>query len=189
MISFVPGGYPRRSARVCAEIVIGEKDRKEPTINNTSVNLSYFSGRLRYDIRHYSTPGFEGFPELQEAARDEYKRRSHAVAAGHVEDVSESPLFTLGKSDLPNVPLATDLADTENGRRAIEFFAADSVLAWPLVAPPDIPAERFQAEAGTSRPASSHVTLVSRCGGDRGMRPRRSRPCLRSRDDRSSTSP
>jgi tripartite-type tricarboxylate transporter receptor subunit TctC len=51
--------------------------------------------------------------------------------------------FTLGKSDLPNVPLATDLADTENGRRAIEFFAADSVLAWPLVAPPDVPAERL----------------------------------------------
>src|SRR3954447_17689580 len=51
--------------------------------------------------------------------------------------------FTLGKSELPNVPLATDLADTEKGRRAIEFFAADSVLAWPLVAPPDVPAERL----------------------------------------------
>ena len=51
--------------------------------------------------------------------------------------------FTLSKSGvLPNVPLATELAGTENGRRAIEFFAADSVLAWPLVAPPDIPAER-----------------------------------------------
>ena len=51
--------------------------------------------------------------------------------------------FTLAKSGvLPNVPLATDLASTDNGRRAIEFFAADSVLAWPLVAPPDVPAER-----------------------------------------------
>jgi tripartite-type tricarboxylate transporter receptor subunit TctC len=51
--------------------------------------------------------------------------------------------FTLAKSGvLPNVPLATDLAGTDNGRRAIEFFAADSVLAWPLVAPPDVPAER-----------------------------------------------
>jgi tripartite-type tricarboxylate transporter receptor subunit TctC len=51
--------------------------------------------------------------------------------------------FTLSKSSvLRNVPLATDLADTEKGRRAIEFFAADSVLAWPLVAPPDLPAER-----------------------------------------------
>jgi tripartite-type tricarboxylate transporter receptor subunit TctC len=51
--------------------------------------------------------------------------------------------FTLGKADLPNVPLATDLAGTENGRRAIEFLAADSVLAWPLVAPPDILAEHL----------------------------------------------
>jgi tripartite-type tricarboxylate transporter receptor subunit TctC len=51
--------------------------------------------------------------------------------------------FTLSKSGvLPNVPLATELARTENGRRAIEFLAADSVLAWPLVAPPDVPAER-----------------------------------------------
>ena len=51
--------------------------------------------------------------------------------------------FTLSKSSvLRNVPLATDLADTEKGRRAIEFFAADSVLAWPLMAPPDLPAER-----------------------------------------------
>ncbi|MEA2978843.1 MAG: hypothetical protein QOF09_666 [Alphaproteobacteria bacterium] len=51
--------------------------------------------------------------------------------------------FTLSKSGvLPNVPLAADLAGTENGRRAVEFFAADSVLAWPLLAPPDVPAER-----------------------------------------------
>ena len=49
----------------------------------------------------------------------------------------------MGKADLPNVPLAVDLAGSDNGRRAIEFFAADSVLAWPLVAPPDVPAERL----------------------------------------------
>jgi tripartite-type tricarboxylate transporter receptor subunit TctC len=50
--------------------------------------------------------------------------------------------FTLSKPDLPNVPLAADVAGSERGRRAIEFLAADSVLAWPLVAPPDLPAER-----------------------------------------------
>ena len=50
--------------------------------------------------------------------------------------------FTLGKSDLPGVPLATELARNDRERRAIEFFAADSVLAWPLMAPPDLPAER-----------------------------------------------
>src|SRR4026209_1678957 len=30
------------------------------------------------DVRFSQALGFEGFPELQEAARDEYKRRSHA---------------------------------------------------------------------------------------------------------------
>jgi tripartite-type tricarboxylate transporter receptor subunit TctC len=52
--------------------------------------------------------------------------------------------FTLAKTaDLPNVPLATELARDDRERRAIEFFAADSVLAWPLVTPPDLPAERL----------------------------------------------
>jgi len=52
--------------------------------------------------------------------------------------------FTLAKTaDLPNVPLATELARNDRERQAIEFFAADSVLAWPLMAPPDLPAERL----------------------------------------------
>jgi tripartite-type tricarboxylate transporter receptor subunit TctC len=44
--------------------------------------------------------------------------------------------------DLPNVPVARDLAPTETGKRALDFLSADVVLAWPLVAPPDLPAER-----------------------------------------------
>jgi len=52
--------------------------------------------------------------------------------------------FTLAKTaDLPDVPLATELARDDRERQAIEFFAADSVLAWPLMAPPDLPAERL----------------------------------------------
>jgi tripartite-type tricarboxylate transporter receptor subunit TctC len=52
--------------------------------------------------------------------------------------------FTLAKTaDFPNVPLATELARNDRERQAIEFFAADSVLAWPLMAPPDLPAERL----------------------------------------------
>src|SRR4029079_13562091 len=51
--------------------------------------------------------------------------------------------FTLSKSGvLPDVPMATDLASTDNRRRASAVLAADSVLAWPLVAPPEVPAER-----------------------------------------------
>jgi tripartite-type tricarboxylate transporter receptor subunit TctC len=44
--------------------------------------------------------------------------------------------------DLPNVPLAHDLARTETGREAIRFLEADSVLAWPMLAPPDMAPER-----------------------------------------------
>jgi tripartite-type tricarboxylate transporter receptor subunit TctC len=50
--------------------------------------------------------------------------------------------FTLGKPDLPDVPLAADLPKTPEGRQAIEVLAADSVLAWPLMAPPGLPVER-----------------------------------------------
>ncbi|MBX9774835.1 MAG: hypothetical protein K2Y71_10540 [Xanthobacteraceae bacterium] len=44
--------------------------------------------------------------------------------------------------DLPNVPVARDLVPTETGKRVIDFLSADVVLAWPLVAPPGLPAER-----------------------------------------------
>src|SRR5688500_3263108 len=63
-------------------------------------------------VRFSQALGFEGFPELQEAARDEYRRRSHAVAAGHGADESRSPLFTLGKSEF-EAALATDLLNVE----------------------------------------------------------------------------
>ena len=50
--------------------------------------------------------------------------------------------FTLSKPDLPNVPLASALAPTPAGRQALDVLAADSILAWPLLAPPGLPAER-----------------------------------------------
>ena len=46
--------------------------------------------------------------------------------------------------DLPKVPVARDLVQTETGKRAIDFLSADVVLAWPLVAPPDLPMERVK---------------------------------------------
>src|SRR5467141_2486702 len=48
-------------------------------------------------VRFSQALGFEGFPELQEAARDEYKRRTHAPPGGA--DQSESALLTLGSSE------------------------------------------------------------------------------------------
>jgi tripartite-type tricarboxylate transporter receptor subunit TctC len=52
--------------------------------------------------------------------------------------------FTLSKPELPNVPLASDLPPTKTGKQAIELLAGDSLLAWPLLAPQDLPAERVR---------------------------------------------
>ena len=45
-------------------------------------------------------------------------------------------------ADLPSVPLAHDLAQNETGRQAIRVLEADSVLAWPMLAPPGVAPHR-----------------------------------------------
>ncbi len=44
--------------------------------------------------------------------------------------------------DLPNVPLIMDFARTDLDRKALELLFAPQVMAWPLVAPPEVPADR-----------------------------------------------
>src|SRR5881296_754316 len=61
-------------------------------------------------VRFSQALGFEGFPELQEAARDEYKRRTHAPGGGA--DQSDSALLTLGSSEFETA-LATDLVNLD----------------------------------------------------------------------------
>jgi DNA-binding MurR/RpiR family transcriptional regulator len=77
-------------------------------------------------VRFSQALGFEGFPELQEAARDEYKRRSHPVVAGGEE--GESALFTLGKSEF-EAALATDLLNLEETARKISIEEVESVAS------------------------------------------------------------
>jgi DNA-binding MurR/RpiR family transcriptional regulator len=67
-------------------------------------------------VRFSQALGFEGFPELQEAARDEYKRRSHAGATNG--DGSESALLTLGTSEFETA-VATDLVNLDETARRI----------------------------------------------------------------------
>jgi len=63
--------------------------------------------------------------------------------------------FTLARSGgLPSIPFADDLAPTEAGRQALRMLASDSTLAWPLVAPPDLPTDRV-AELRTAFDAAS----------------------------------
>jgi DNA-binding MurR/RpiR family transcriptional regulator len=77
-------------------------------------------------VRFSQALGFEGFPELQEAARDEYRRRSHAVSLPG--DDAESALFTLGKSEFETA-LATDLLNVEETARKIELEDIDEAAA------------------------------------------------------------
>lgn len=45
--------------------------------------------------------------------------------------------------DLPDTPLIMEFAKTDLDRKALELLFAPQVMAWPLVAPPDVPADRI----------------------------------------------
>ena len=78
-------------------------------------------------VRFSQALGFEGFPELQEAARDEYKRRTHAPA-GVPGDGSESALLTLGNSEFETA-LATDLVNLDDSARRLELDDIQAVAS------------------------------------------------------------
>jgi hypothetical protein len=46
--------------------------------------------------------------------------------------------------DLPNVPFALDLAANADDRAVMEVLLMDTVLAWPLVGPPGMPAAKVK---------------------------------------------
>ncbi len=47
--------------------------------------------------------------------------------------------------DLPDTPFIMDFAKTELDRQAMELIFAPQSFAWPLIAPPDVPADRLAA--------------------------------------------
>src|SRR6185437_9534285 len=121
--------------------------------------------RERRPIRRRSTilqaPNSRSCPAIRAATRSRWRCRrakSKAIAAGRlaVSASERAPQwltdgilkvlvqFTAGKPDLPNAPVATDLAKTKEGREAIQILSADSVLAWPPMAPPGLPADRVR---------------------------------------------
>jgi DNA-binding MurR/RpiR family transcriptional regulator len=60
-------------------------------------------------VRFSQALGFEGFPELQQAARDEYRRRPH----GGVETLAAAPLFSLDHTEF-EAALAADHVNVED---------------------------------------------------------------------------
>jgi DNA-binding MurR/RpiR family transcriptional regulator len=67
-------------------------------------------------VRFSQALGFEGFPELQQAARDEYRRRPHG-ADGAVA-VSSAPLFSLDHTEFESA-LAADHVNVEDTARKL----------------------------------------------------------------------
>jgi tripartite-type tricarboxylate transporter receptor subunit TctC len=47
--------------------------------------------------------------------------------------------------DLPNVPLVGELVKTDQQRQMIDLVLSTQAMAWPFVAPPDVPVERVRA--------------------------------------------
>ncbi len=57
-------------------------------------------------------------------------------------------LYQMGLSkhpDLPDIPLAIDLAGTDEARGVLKLVFARQVMAWPYVVPPGVPADRVAA--------------------------------------------
>ena len=51
-------------------------------------------------------------------------------------------------ADLPDLPLISDLAQSDDGRRILEFMNSDSSVGWNVTAPPEVPADRVAALRG-----------------------------------------
>jgi tripartite-type tricarboxylate transporter receptor subunit TctC len=67
----------------------------------------------------------------------------HWIAAGKINVILQIGLEK--EPDLPDVPLLLDLARSETERAIFRFVSSDSAMGFPIVAPPDLPADRVAA--------------------------------------------
>ena len=79
-------------------------------------------------VRFSQALGFEGFPELQAAAREEY-RRVHANGSGasHAANGSSTPLFSLDQTEF-EAALAADHLNVEETARKISRPSVDALI-------------------------------------------------------------
>jgi DNA-binding MurR/RpiR family transcriptional regulator len=69
-------------------------------------------------VRFSQALGFEGFPELQQAAREEYRRQAGSGAAGNGGVAAAAPLFSLDQTEYETA-LATDHVNVEETARKL----------------------------------------------------------------------
>jgi DNA-binding MurR/RpiR family transcriptional regulator len=72
-------------------------------------------------VRFSQALGFEGFPELQRAARDEYRR-------GHTTQAGDSPLFSVERSDFETA-IAADYTNVEETARKATSATVERAIA------------------------------------------------------------
>src|ERR1035438_9481892 len=77
-------------------------------------------------VRFSQALGFEGFPELQAAAREEY-RRVNAKAAQESTSASSAPLFSLDQNEF-EAALAADHLNVEETARKISRSSVDTLI-------------------------------------------------------------
>ena len=76
-------------------------------------------------VRFSQALGFEGFPELQQAARDEYRRRPAPGAA--TDAVPAAPLFSLDQTEYETA-LATDHVNVEETARKLSRSEVEAAI-------------------------------------------------------------
>src|SRR5438270_10339255 len=83
-------------------------------------------------VRFSQALGFEGFPELQAAAREEY-RRVHAKSAPNGTLESRAPLFSLDQNEFETA-LAADHLNQEETARKVSRNSVESLIEAIVVA-------------------------------------------------------
>jgi DNA-binding MurR/RpiR family transcriptional regulator len=78
-------------------------------------------------VRFSQALGFEGFPELQAAAREEY-RRVHAQGKTNGGSASSAPLFALDQNEFESA-LAADHLNVEDTARKLSRSAVEALIA------------------------------------------------------------
>jgi tripartite-type tricarboxylate transporter receptor subunit TctC len=102
-------------------------------------------------------------------------RMDPLVSAGKVKILAQ-----IGREkdpDYPDIPLILDLAVTPADRQILELVLTQQVMAWPVVAPPGVPAERIKAlrdafEAAMADPdflaeAASQKVIINPVSGEK----------------------
>jgi DNA-binding MurR/RpiR family transcriptional regulator len=78
-------------------------------------------------VRFSQALGFEGFPELQAAAREEYRRVHAKAPAGAVETTSSAPLFSLDQNEFESA-LTADYLNVEETARKVSRSSVEALV-------------------------------------------------------------